>query len=61
MSKHAVFVVVVYHVTIVVSGHGLSKKFGPMVIGSVLRTPGSFLHLKLCGPAYLIIEFIHIK
>jgi len=31
-------VVVVYHVTIVAIGHGLLKKFWPMVIGCVLRT-----------------------
>ena len=36
-----VFVVVVYHVTIVAIGHGLLKKFWPMVIGWVLRTAGS--------------------
>ena len=35
------FVVVVYHVTIVAIGHGLLKKFWPMVIGCVLRTAKS--------------------
>ena len=35
------YVVVVYHVTIVAIGHGLLKKFWPMVIGCVLRTAGS--------------------
>mgnify|MGYP001192816427 CR=1 FL=1 len=35
-------VVVVDHVTIVASAHGLLKKFGSMVIGFVLRTAGSF-------------------
>ena len=30
----------VYHVTIVASGHGLLKKFWPLVIGCVLRTAG---------------------
>ena len=34
-------VVVVYHVTIVEIGHGLLKKFWPLVIGFVLRTAGS--------------------
>ena len=36
-----IHVVVVYHVTIVAIGHGLLKKFWPMVIGFVLRTAGS--------------------
>ena len=31
-------------VNIVTSEHGLSKKFGPLVIGCVLRTAGSFLY-----------------
>ena len=34
-------VVVVYHVTIVAIGHGLLKKFWPLVKGFVLRTAGS--------------------
>ena len=34
-------VVDVYHVTIVAIGHGLLKKFWPLVIGCVLRTEGS--------------------
>ena len=34
-------VIVVYHVTIVAIGHGLLKKFWPLVIGCVLRTAGS--------------------
>ena len=34
-------VVVVYHVSIVAIGHGLLKKFGPLVLGCVLRTAGS--------------------
>ena len=34
-------VVVGYHVTIVAIGHGLLKKFWPMVIGCVQRTAGS--------------------
>ena len=38
-----VYDVVVYHVTIVVSGHGLLKKFWPFVIGCVLRTAGSYI------------------
>ena len=33
-------VVVVYHVTIVAVGHGLLKKFWPLVLGCVLRTAG---------------------
>ena len=44
-------VVVVYHVTIVAIGHGLLKKFWPLVLGCVLRTAGSSLILKLCRPA----------
>ena len=41
-SKTCIFnVVVVYHVTIVAIGHGLFKKFWPLVIGCVLRTAGS--------------------
>ena len=43
--------VVVYHVTIVTSGHWMLKKFGHMVKGFVLGTAGSFLYLKLCRPA----------
>ena len=38
---HVHVVVVVYHVTIVAIGHGLLKKFWPMVIGCLLRTAGS--------------------
>ena len=34
-------VVVVYHVNTVASGHGLEKKFGPLVIGCVLGSAGS--------------------
>ena len=45
-------VVVVYHVTIVAIGHGLLKKFWPMVIGCVLRMAGSYS--KLCRPAYFV-------
>ena len=33
-------VVAVYHVTVVAIGHGLMKKFWPIVIGCVLRTAG---------------------
>ena len=33
-----VYVVVVYHLTIVAIGHGLLKKFWPMVIVCVVRT-----------------------
>ena len=36
-----VVVVVVYHVTTVAIGHGLLKKFWPLVLGCVLRTAGS--------------------
>ena len=36
-------VIVVYHVTILAIGHGLLKKFWPMVISCVLRTAGSYL------------------
>ena len=39
--KPASVVVVVYHVTIVAIGHGLLKKFWPLVLGCVLRTAGS--------------------
>ena len=41
LSYHLQNVIVVYHVTIVAIGHGLLKKFGPLVIGCVLRTAGS--------------------
>ena len=41
INKELRDVVVVYHVTIVAIGHGLLKKFWPMVIGCVLRTAGS--------------------
>ena len=41
---------VVYHVTIVAIGHGLSKKFWPMVISFVLRVKKNrgtfFVHRK---------------
>ena len=36
-----VSVVVVFHVTIVAIGHGLLKKFWPLVLGYVLGTAGS--------------------
>ena len=42
--------VVVYHVTIVATGHGLLKKFWPMVIGCVLRTEGSSLVWHYADP-----------
>ena len=38
-----VVVVVVNHVTIVAIGHGLLKKFWPLVIGCVLCTAGSYI------------------
>ena len=41
LHKHIRFVVVVYHVTIVAIGHGLLKKFWPLVLGCVLHTAGS--------------------
>ena len=34
------YVVVVYHVTIVAIGHGLLKKFWPLVLGCVLALQG---------------------
>ena len=43
LNKKSIVVVVVYHVTIVAIGHGLLKKFWPMVTGCVLRTAGSSL------------------
>ena len=42
--------VVVYHVTIVAIGHGLLKKFSPMVIGCVLRTAGSSIIWNYADP-----------
>ena len=42
LGKH---VVVVYHVTIVAIGHGLLKKFWPLVLGCVLRTAGSSINM----------------
>ena len=42
----SVVVVVVYHVTIVGIGHGLFKKFWPMVIGCEYALQ-EFLYLKL--------------
>ena len=46
-----VVVVVVFHVTIVASAHGVWKKLGPMAIGYVLHIAGSFFYLKRCTPA----------
>ena len=40
-NNYEVYFVVVYHVTIVAIGHGLLKKFWPLVISCVLRTAGS--------------------
>ena len=40
-NTHLNVVVVVYHVTIVAIGHGLLKKFWPLVLGCVLHTAGS--------------------
>ena len=37
VSTNVLVVVVVYHVTIVATGHGLLKKFWPLVLGCVLR------------------------
>ena len=42
-------VVVVYHVTIVAIGHGLLKKFWPLVLGCVLRTAGSSIVCNYSG------------
>ena len=42
-------VVVVYHITIVVTGHGLLKKFWPLVLGCVLRTAGSSIIWNYAG------------
>ena len=39
--NYKINVIVVYHVTIVAIGHGLLKKFWPLVLGCVLRTAGS--------------------
>ena len=47
-------VVVVYHVTIVAIGHGLLKKFWPLVLGCVLRTAGSSI-IQFC--AFLTYHF----
>ena len=41
LASRRMYVVVVYHVTIVAIGHGLLKKFWPLVLGCVLRTVGS--------------------
>ena len=41
--SHAVVIVVVYYVTIVAIGHGLLKKFWPLLLGCVLRTAGSYI------------------
>ena len=50
-----VVVAVVYHVTIEAIGHGLLKKFWPMVIGCVLRTlQGVPLFETICRPAYFV-------
>ena len=45
-----VHVVVVYHVTIVTIGHGLLKKFWPLLLGCVLRTAGSSIILNYADP-----------
>ena len=42
--------VVVYHVTIVAIGHGLLKKFGPLVLGCILRTAGSSIIRNYADP-----------
>ena len=41
LHVYLLYVVAVYHVTIVAIGHGLLKKFWPLVIGCVLRTAGT--------------------
>ena len=43
-------VVVVYHVTIVAIGHGLLKKFWPLLLGCVLRTAGSKIIIIIVCP-----------
>ena len=43
-------VVVVYHVIIVAIGHGLLKKFWPLVLGCVLRTAGSSIIWNYADP-----------
>ena len=43
-------VVVVYHVTIVAIGHGLLKKFWPLVLGCVLRTAVSSIIWNYADP-----------
>ena len=40
-SAEPTYVVVIYYVTIAAIGHGLLKKFWPLVLGCVLRTAGS--------------------
>ena len=46
----AVYVVVVYHITIVAIGHGLLKKLWPLVLGCVLRTAGSSIIWNYANP-----------
>ena len=45
-----VCVVVVYHVPIVTIGHGLLKKFWPLILGCVLRTAGSSIIWNYADP-----------
>ena len=45
-----IHVVVVYDVTIVAIGHGLLKKFWPLVLGCVLRTAGSLIICNYADP-----------
>ena len=41
LIKYKSRITVVYHVTLIAIGHGLLKKFWPLVLGCVLRTAGS--------------------
>ena len=50
ISRAVYPVVVVYHVTIVAIGHGLLKKFWPLVLGCVLRTAGSSIIWNYADP-----------
>ena len=49
-SYAALYVVVVYHVTIVAIRHGLLKEFWPLVLGCVLSTAGSSIIWNYADP-----------
>ena len=53
-------VVVVYHVDININGYGYLYEFGPLTMGCVLRTAGSFF-LKVCRPLHCYHELIWIQ